>query len=160
MIIRSYLIVILAVLIFLFLVGCVKSNDTNQNFNSTPNKKEIIKSELETVRDDLLSLHNQERSKRKLENFEIDMNLCDYAQKHAEYMFSKNKLVHSDISDVGSKAVAENIAYGQEDAKEVTEAWMNSYFHKLNILNKKYKKIGFGYVNKDGKIYWCAVFTN
>ena len=158
-ILKSYLIIILTVLTFLFILGC-DSKKINKQSEPEQRKKELIKTELEIIQESLLSLHNEERLNRKLEVFVLDKKLCEYAQNHASNMLSKNRLVHSDISEVGAQAVAENIAYGQENEKEVTEAWMHSYFHRLNILNKRYKKVGFGCVNKDGKVYWCAVFTN
>ena len=158
---KSYLIIILTVVLFLFLLGCKSKNEEmNKEVDQLPQSKELIKSEIENVRDSLLSFHNEERIKNKLEIFDLDSNLCEYAQNHANHMFSINRLIHSNISNVGAQFVAENIAYGQENEREVTKAWMNSYFHKMNIMNKRYNKIGFGYVNKDGKIYWCVVFTN
>jgi uncharacterized protein YkwD len=155
----SYLILILSVLFFLFLVGCKSKNDPIIEIQK---EKQIEKSpsELETIRKSLLDLHNKERSNKKIEELKLDDNLCEYAQNHSKEMLSKNKLKHSNIKNVGAKFVAENVAYGQETCEEVTKAWMNSYFHKINILSKKYKKVGFGYVKKDGKIYWCTVFTN
>jgi uncharacterized protein YkwD len=157
--ITSYLIILIAVLLFLFILGC-KSNAAPKIEKMNEDFIEQKEDKLKEINLSLLSLHNKERKNHNLEIFSLDGSLCDYAQNHANYMLSKNKLFHSDISNVGAKLVAENIAYGQENEKEVVEAWMNSYFHRMNILNKRYKKIGFGHVNKDGKIYWCAVFTN
>lgn len=156
----SYLILIVSVMVFLFLVGCKSTNDST--IIEIQKEKQIEKSpsELEIIRKSLLDLHNKERSKKKIEELKLDDDLCEYAQNYSKEMLSKNKLEHSNIKNVGAKFVAENIAYGQETCEEVTKSWMNSYFHRMNILSKKYKKVGFGYVKKDGKIYWCAVFTN
>lgn len=63
------------------------------------------------------------------------------------------------------RAVAENIAAGQEDAAEVVAGWMTSPGHRKNILNPRYKEIGIGYVLLDrdgGKVamrhYWVQNF--
>jgi len=111
----------------------------------------------------LLELHNKERDKTNF--LKLDENLSTYAQEHANRMANKNSLYHSDMKDViqiiKSSYVGENIAWGQETEEEVVRAWMNSYGHRKNILNKHYKKVGFGISkDKNGSIYWCAVFSN
>lgn len=110
----------------------------------------------------LLELHNEERNGM---NLELDKNLCDYSQRHAKKMADNNYLYHSSMSKLlkesGASYVGENIAWGQETEEEVVRAWMNSYGHRKNILNKHYKKVGFGISkDKNGSIYWCAVFSN
>jgi len=110
----------------------------------------------------LLELHNEERNGM---NLELDKNLCHYSQRHAKKMADNNYLYHSSMSKLlkesGASYVGENIAWGQETEEEVVRAWMNSYGHRKNILNKHYKKVGFGISkDKNGSIYWCAVFSN
>ena len=141
-------------------MGCTKPKkpEIKEKEIEILNEKSIT--EIQKIQNCLLDLHNLERSSKNIGNLILDKNLCEYAQNHTENMFLRNKLRHSNIKNVGANFVAENIAYGQETCEEVTKSWMNSYFHKMNILNKKYKKVGFGYINKNGIIYWCAVFTN
>lgn len=153
--ITSYLIILISILTFLFLVGC---GNNPKNKEKIENKQ--ADTELDQIQISLLNLHNIERKNRKIEILELDKRLCEYAQNHTKYMLYKNKLEHSNIKNVNANLVAENIAYGQETCEIVTKAWIESYGHRINMLNSKYKKVGFGYINKDGKIYWCAVFTN
>lgn len=113
----------------------------------------------------LLDLHNKEREYKGLKGLEVDETLCQYAQNHAEYMASKRNLVHSSMSKLqresGAGYVGENIACGQETEEEVVKSWMKSSGHKRNILNPQYKHIGFGLKkDRDGRIYWCVVFSN
>jgi uncharacterized protein YkwD len=114
----------------------------------------------------LLYLHNKERTSRGYEKLIIDKNLCEYAQKHAEYMVSKNSLTHSSMSklmsvDKDTSVVGENIAWGQETEESVVSSWMWSPGHRWNILGSSYRRVGFGMkLDKDSRKYWCVVFSN
>ena len=118
------------------------------------------------IKEKLLDAHNQERASRKIKPLIIDKKLCDYAQKHAQKMVKKNSLYHSSMSDLikvneDSSLVGENIAWGQETEKLVVEAWMWSPMHRWNILGTSYKRVGFGVEeDKEGRLYWCAVFSD
>jgi uncharacterized protein YkwD len=46
--------------------------------------------------------------------------------------------------------VAENIAYGQTNLRQVIEGWMESPSHCINIMNPDFRDLG---VAKKGK-YW------
>lgn len=108
----------------------------------------------------LLDFHNIERSRLELFNLELDFELILYAQRHAEWMATKNLLKHSDLSNIRNfKTNGENIAWNQADEQEVITAWMNSTGHRQNILNPKFKKVGFGVAkNQKNEPYWCTVF--
>jgi uncharacterized protein YkwD len=127
-----------------------------------PHKKAEIWSE---EQNDLLKLHNEHRKSHGAVFFEMDEALCTYAQKHAEYMAKKGRLVHSSMSELqdfcGANVVGENIAWGQENPNSAVSGWMWSPMHRWNILGSSYRKVGFG-VKKDddGRKYWCAVFSS
>lgn len=144
--------------------SCSKTNQTIEEkprLNNPITENKFNKSQIF-----LLELHNKERKIRKIEQLVLDEDLCTYAQKHAETMANKNSLYHSKMSNLmkasnGASLVGENIAWGQKTEEEVVNSWMWSPMHKLNILGKNYKKVGFGLAkNKDGKVYWCTVFSN
>lgn len=153
--------------IFLFLascillIGCANPKKQQNIIENDP----IIKNEFNKSQILLLELHNKERKNKKIEELKLDKDLCEYAQKHAENMASKDSLYHSKMSELikysKSNNVGENIAWGQETEKDVVNSWMWSPLHKWNILGKDYKKVGFGIAkDKDGLIYWCTVFSN
>lgn len=50
--------------------------------------------------------------------------------------------------------IAENIAHGYMDTKEVVEGWLNSPNHCKNIMNPNYKEIGAAVKGN----YWTQVF--
>lgn len=112
----------------------------------------------------LLILHNEARSKSwffQLPPLSIDEELCDYASNHA-YVMSKSYLHHSKIKNIlklGYSFAGENIAYGQPDEDSVMRNWLWSPGHKKNIMNPKYRYVGFGMsVGVYSQIYWCVVF--
>lgn len=117
------------------------------------------------TQENLLQHHNIERINKKIRPLELNNDLCEYAQNHAEKMAQKNILYHSKMSDLSKfckkNNVAENIAWGQEDEKSVVNSWMWSPGHRWNILEEDYTNVGFGSAkDSKGRIYWCAVFSD
>lgn len=155
--------IFIAILILILLSGC-----SNQSDDVLLKQYKITSFSVEQKK--LLEIHNKERTSRGYAPLILDKNLCDYAQKHSDNMVKKNSLYHSSMSDIkkanpDTSWVGENVAWGQENEQAVVDAWMWSPGHRWNILGSKYKKVGFG-ISKDsrktfdGKIYWCAVFTD
>jgi uncharacterized protein YkwD len=146
----------------LLFFGCYKVED--KTFK--PINKIEIRSTYTDVQKKLLELHNNQRSFKKISSLVLDEKLCDYAQNHAEIMARKNSLYHSSMSDLSllddaSTLVGENIAWGQETEEDVVNAWMWSPGHRWNILSSNFSKVGFGLeVDKNGRLYWCTVFSN
>lgn len=152
MLIRFFIIIVIATL------GCTQVNSIpiNQNLE----KEQIGFQEV------LLKAHNKERTKNGCKPLVLNKELCEYAQKHSEYMAKNKKLLHSkmlDLQEVNkeSNVVGENIAWGQETEKSVFSSWMLSPMHRWNILYDSYSKVGFGLKkDKNNTNYWCAVFSN
>lgn len=110
-------------------------------------------------KDYLQLLHNKERGSRDIDQLQLDDELAEYAQKHAEWMAQKGRLVHSSLKGLKYRSCGENIAWNQQDEDEVVKSWMSSSGHKRNILNSGYTHVGFGAaINSKNQIYWCAVF--
>jgi uncharacterized protein YkwD len=153
----------LAPLIFLLSLGCFLAIEKPLDLikNESANKE----TDVTDYQKRLLELHNQERTSRGYEPLKINNKLCDYAEKHAEFMTEKESLTHSRMSDLskasGASSVGENIAWGQKDEASVVSSWMWSPLHRWNILGSSYKQVGFGMKkDKNGRIYWCTVFSN
>lgn len=114
----------------------------------------------------LIELHNDARSSGswlwKIPELKESRGLMVYAQDWAENMASKDKLVHSFISDIiklGFSNAGENIAYGQSTEESVINSWLRSPGHRKNIMNKNYTHIGCGFANSArGVPYWCVCF--
>lgn len=58
------------------------------------------------------------------------------------------------------KSAGENIAAGQRTVESVSTAWKNSPGHYKNMVNSKFTKVGFGYVDLNGTKYWVQLFAN
>lgn len=106
----------------------------------------------------LIQLHNEARSSSGAHELQIDLNLDDKAQTHAEWMAKRESLKHSNL-DGDYPTMGENIAAGQTDEEAVVNAWMKSSGHRRNILNQQFDYVGFGYAeSKQGVPYWCTLF--
>jgi len=120
----------------------------------------------------IADLTNVERSRAGLSPLRVEGRLMRAAQLQAEQMASLGRMDHvlSDgpypapqdrLAAVGYKwrAFAENIAYGQRGAEDVTDSWMGSAGHRANMLNGSYTEIGTGYaMDARGRSYFVQVF--
>ena len=115
----------------------------------------------------LLKLHNKERKKRNKPKLRLNSALKRSAQLYAQDMANTGNFSHVGVDgstfDQRIQAqggnfptLAENIAQGQLTAKEVHKGWMRSTGHKRNILNKRFRTVGFGMAGSD--FYWVANF--
>ncbi len=122
------------------------------------------------LRAQLLEQHNIARRShgKSAPSLRIDAHLEAVAQRHAAWMARENTMSHtgengsSYIERVGVRGwmgLGENVAFGQTGAEEVVATWMGSPSHRKNILEKRFKLVGFGIArNEAGTIYWCTVF--
>ncbi len=117
---------------------------------------------------------NQYRKEKGLPALKWDEDLAAYAQMRSlELVNSYNKdhkrpngsFGYSEIIIKAGGATGENIASGQGNAEIVSLGWKNSPTHYKNIVNKKYDRIGIGFVrvpqSSDGKkytYYWTQTF--
>lgn len=53
-------------------------------------------------------------------------------------------------------ALAENIAYGQDNPAEVVAAWIASPGHERNMRDKTLRKIGVGFATRGDTEYWVV----
>lgn len=117
----------------------------------------------------LLKLHNRARKKAGRPKLRLSSSLIASAQLYAEDMAATGVFSHvgADGSTFDQRiaaqggnfsTMAENIAQGQTSAKKVHKAWMRSTGHKRNILNKRFRSVGFGMAGVD--FYWVANFGN
>ena len=118
---------------------------------------------------DVLKYTNDYRRSKGLKELIMKDDLNSLARKHSEDM-AKGRLSvgHSGYEQraakvkkiYGTAIVAENVAYGARDAKEVFSLWKKSSGHRKNMLGN-YKYIGIGSAkNKRGVIYYTEIFVN
>lgn len=118
----------------------------------------------------LLRLHNVERKKRNRPPLRISGILNRSSVRYATLMAAQpgSFLDHTGPDDStmvdrilaaggrNLRTMGENIALGQRTPREVTRAWMRSRGHRVNILNKRFRLVGFG---KAGSLpHWVTNF--
>jgi len=107
---------------------------------------------------DLFTLTNQKRTENGLSSVSLSSELNNAATGKAQDMFTKNYWAHTApdgtapwvfITGAGYNYLyaGENLAKDFGDSVGVVNAWMDSATHRANILNDKYKDIGFAVVN-------------
>ena len=92
------------------------------------------------------------------------------AQVHSSDMAARRQISHtgSNGSSVGQRtkqagyqwrAIAENVAVGQNSTSAVVQAWLKSPGHCVNIMNPNYTEGGVGVVRgRDNRLYWTMVY--
>ena len=118
---------------------------------------------------DVLKYTNEYRRSKGLKELIMKDDLNSLARKHSEEMASgRLSFGHSGYDQrvtkvkkvYGTSIVAENVAYGARDAKEVFSLWKKSTGHRKNMLGN-YKYIGIGTAKtKRGVIYYTEIFVN
>ncbi|WP_405014510.1 sigma-70 family RNA polymerase sigma factor [Kitasatospora sp. NBC_01539] len=121
------------------------------------------------IKQQVLKLVNEERSKAGCTPVEADAALETAAQRHSDDMAARNFFDHTNpdgqgpqprIDAAGYKwsSWGENIARGQADAAAVMNSWMNSPGHRANILNCGFTDLGVGVHLGTGGPWWTQDF--
>lgn len=151
------------------------SSGSNTSVNSNSDNVSLGKSELsesgETgIANDILSLVNEERTKRGLSGLTLSSKLSSVATIKSKDMAVNNYFSHQSPTygspfemlqqfGISYKSAGENIAAGQKSAEAVMNDWMNSSGHRANILSKNYTQLGVGYATGGSYgSYWCQEF--
>ncbi|KAJ2998329.1 hypothetical protein HDV02_004643 [Globomyces sp. JEL0801] len=118
-----------------------------------------------------LNLVNNLRASRGLPRACYNRKLIAAAQSHSNYQARARVMSHTGAggSSVGQRIsaagfrwnfVAENVAYGQSDARAAFEAWKKSPGHYKNMVNPNSVMIGFGRaVSSDRRSYWTQTMA-
>ncbi len=106
----------------------------------------------------VINLTNGKRKEAGIGEVSPDSSLTIAAQNKAQDMFAKNYWAH--VSPTGTEPwffisqakynyllAGENLARDFNDSKAVVEAWVNSQYHRENLLNPRYKDIGVAVAN-------------
>jgi len=108
----------------------------------------------------ILSLHNQERTKNDLGELKLNSKLVESAQEKAQAMLAANCWDHYcpdgkspwdffDEAEYDYIFAGENLAEGFTNNQKVFNAWMNSKTHRDNILRAEFEEIGIAIVHGD-----------
>lgn len=149
------------------------SDDANEEENDSDNgeaeEEGAASGNKTSLAKQVLTLVNEERTKAGLKELTMSSSLTTAATKRSTEIITSFSHTRPNGSQpqtvlkeygISYNAFGENIAYGQQSAKAVMNAWMNSEGHRANILSSKFGKIGIGCVEKNGVLYWTQLFTN
>lgn len=106
----------------------------------------------------LLRGTNTERARNDRQPLEINQTLSRAAQAKAEDMARRNYWSHTtpdgeqpwvfiDEVDYEYVKAGENLAYGFLTSDQTIKGWMNSPTHRDNMLDERFREVGFGFVN-------------
>jgi uncharacterized protein YkwD len=130
-------------------------------------------SDLETVRRQLLDRVNEERRLRRIGPLHPNGALNSAAQIYAERMMREGFYGHVspqgdtvldrvEASGYEPQLTGENLASGPQTTVQVMEGWMASKGHRENILDPRFRDVGFGVSvresNGDLTILWVQCF--
>lgn len=121
------------------------------------------------LEDDILILINRYRKSKGLSALSSSPVIEQEARRHSMAMATKrisfghdgfnirSKIITSKIP--GTNAVAENVAFGSNSAKEVVDGWLNSPGHRKNIEGN-YKLTGIGVArDQQSRLYFTQIFA-
>jgi len=112
---------------------------------------------------EILYYVNQYRSTIGLEPILMDRTYASAsAVEHTKYMIQQNKISHDNFSDraeglnsQGAQAVAENVGFGYNSAKDLVTAWINSPSHR-DTMEGNYTHSGIGALQDGSGMYYVT----
>ena len=124
----------------------------------------------DALRQSLLTLTNTYRRSVSVPLLQLQAQLTQAAQRHAEDMAQKNYFDHTSPNGDGPweraqkagypiTSMAENIAMGAESPGEAMQMWINSKGHRENLENDSVAEMGVGLAQGNGgDLYWVQLF--
>lgn len=123
-----------------------------------------------------VDLTNSERTAVGLEVLATPDNLKECSRIRAGYMASHHTIQHEDESGgLGAQDILDTwgvpyVSWGENTGRisllayapayVMHQAWMGSIFHRANILNPRFTRIGVSVQpGDDGELYFCTVFS-
>lgn len=137
--------------------------------NSTPEPGAPGGDSAASLRAQVLDLVNTERARNGCGALRESGQLRTAAQRHSDDMAARGYFDHTNPDGAGPgdritaagyrwRAYGENIAKGQQDARSVMTAWMNSSGHRANILNCTFTELGVEVRLGSGGPWWTQNF--
>ncbi len=119
---------------------------------------------------EILAIVNEYRSSKGLQPFVSSDYVSKVAREHSSAMARKATPYGHKGSNLRAKKikqeivcglVGENAAVGQQNAREVVNAWIKSRGHRENILERQFTLTGIGVAkNKRGQLYFTQIFVS
>jgi len=148
--------ILLCFAVLTFTVSCSKDDSP----------EDIEKAEALSVTEEIFQLVNAHRVGIGEESLAINDLAIVLAEEHTHYMIVQNDISHDNFdersdrlfNEENASRTGENVAYGQQSAKDVMEAWLNSQGHRENIEGD-FTHIGISVIkNNSGVYYFTQIF--
>ena len=109
------------------------------------------------------SVTNNKRDNHDLKKLSRGACVQKFARRQARRMANRDDMFHQDLTVVLDKCnlvgVAENVAAGYETGRDAVNAWMDSTYHRANLLEPSYRFLGLAVRRADdGTPYAAQVF--
>jgi uncharacterized protein YkwD len=148
------------------LVSCSKEDTaTTQEANYSIDLSLAQETDWEMA-NEILTLVNEHRVSIGLQPIQSDKQYASaHAVKHTQHMIDVDGINHDNflyrknaLQNEGAESVAENVAFGYDNAETVVNAWLNSQGHRATIEGP-FTHSGFGIVESaDGKVFYTQLF--
>ncbi len=146
----------------------------NATTNDLRSEAESLVNKNWNIYEEHLKYVNAYREEKGVSPLVLDKTMSIAATVRALEMAYTNELSHTrpngstcytifDDFNLGGSWQGENIAAGDDTAKDVAESWRNSPGHYSNMINTKFTKIGIGMTYLQGTTYgyyWVQIFNN
>lgn len=141
------------------------SDESNQEQGTTDEETDGSTDEI-SVADEIFKLVNEHRQSQGLAVLERSATADQLAVEHTQYMIGQGRISHDNQDDKfntlkekeSARGFGENVAAGQNSAKSVMSAWLNSEGHRGNIEGN-YTHIGIGAIeDQNGNYYYTQIF--
>lgn len=111
----------------------------------------------ERLQSEMLRLVNQSRTANGLRTVRLNQHLSREARSHSIEMGRRYRLFHtSNLQDLvrpfDARTWGENIAYA-DTLRRVEQLWMQSYDHRINLLNPAFRSVGIGVARIKGWLW-------
>ena len=153
--------------IIIILFTAVALSSSTEKAQPSTNTSEVVVS-TEKLVDDILDYVNEYRAKKGLPALQMNTVISAVAEKHSDNMARKKTAFGHDGFEDRVKSIsqklgafrrsAENVAYGNLNAREVVDIWLKSPGHRRNIEGN-YTVTGIGTAStSDGTIFFTQIF--
>ena len=148
------------------ILSCFAALTCTVSCSKDDSHEDIEKLETLTIEEEIFQLVNAHRTSIGKEPLATNNLATELAEAHTHYMISQNDISHDNFDDRSDRLfdeenasrTGENVAYGQQSAKDVMEAWINSSGHRANIEGD-FTHIGISVIkNNSGVYYFTQIF--
>lgn len=106
---------------------------------------------------------NESRLSHDVRRVGLNRELSDLARRHSLKMARRGNLFHTSdpagyyLKGIKWRTWGENVGMTGGSIAELQRTFMQSYYHRLNVLNRDFRRVAIGTVRRDG-LLWVTVF--